>query len=217
MVKLKRDITPMSNLQALSLALATGFIVTCGDAVQAISDKWGEGDPPVGWPHVLLLAVMVTIGAKVAFDEHPALYGGKIQPFLAIDTSFLIFGYCVLISAAALIATFYLSAAMLATFLFVLCIWNLTILLIHMFGRKEPLKLNDPLRNTSGAHMKWWFGCLNVTARAMNNAPAWFFLDFLFAVAILAACLFRFDPYNVVLLGFLFWLVDVFLSKSFGL
>ena len=206
----RRRITAVSNLQALNIALATGFVVTCGDAVQAISDKWHVPDSTVGFEHIALLALLVSIGAKVAFDDHAALFRGKVQPFLSVDTTFIVISYSLIISSAAVITLFTTATWLLASYLAVLCAWNAAVLIIDLCGRKPP---SPPASAAPG--LRGWAGCLHVRHVQLERTCAWFFLDLVSAGALFAAVATDAPRSSILVLAATFLAADIAFSGSY--
>lgn len=208
--------TPHSNLQTLNLALATGFVVACGDAIQAISDSWGPAKGGAGWTHVGLLFLLLSIGAKVAFDDHVALKRGKIRPFQAIDSTALVITYSIIISSAALIVDFYLSVLLLACYVLALGLWNLIVFLILCYGAKPARGIRDFLRASGRERVKAWFRCLRADERGNRRVIRWLILDLFFGGLLLVFALGEAAPAAVLVGVAAFLIVDLVLSESFG-
>ncbi|HKX92040.1 MAG TPA: hypothetical protein VJM15_06400 [Sphingomicrobium sp.] len=115
--------------QLINFALATGLVVTVGDAVQNLIQEANPAEP-VGLPNFVLLALMFAVAVKVFMDEHDMLRDGKIRPYIILDVVFLVASYCTLIAACTLVRNFEYSVVLIGWYFGILAAWNLTAILL---------------------------------------------------------------------------------------
>ena len=206
------ELKPISNLQTLNLALATGFVVTCGDAVQALVFPGEEKVIPESY---VLLALIVFIGTKVAFDDHVGLEKGKIRPFMFLDGLFLIVSYALIISASAVVVKFHLATGLLAAYLLCLFLWNFVMLAVPCAGpgRRRSRMLYEQAKWLGKVPL--WFRCLySETSGPMVGI--WAALDYAFAVVLAVLAMSGEAPALILVTLTLFLVLDLFSSGSFG-
>lgn len=152
--------------QLINFSLATGLVVTVGDAVQNLIQEIDVTEP-VGPTNFLLLTIMFALAVKVFMDEHDILKEGKIRPIIIVDVVFLVASYCTLIAACTLVRNFEYSVLLIGWYFAVLAAWNLTAIVLD-----------------------WSRAPLNVQAGKHRIILIWLGIDVLAALAFFLICRF---------------------------
>ena len=173
--------------QLFNLALATGVIVTVGDAVQDLIQGYDAGRVAARKAAVLaaMLGYVLLWSTKIFVDDNEVLFGGKSRKRPGVDLVFLVVSYSFLISAAAALTSAYFLFLLMGHFV-TLILW---VAVSYLFDKTEE---DATTPNASRDYRRTWLvidllSLLTLIAISLNqDSILWWWLGTVTLLALLS-------------------------------